>query len=222
MKKTIRVSRRRRRCRKEGRVRWLLYICARYCWLKTGKRYSFVCAKTIFVNGMTLSTEFNKSHIWQKKECVVRRRNNLVFRRCYSLFTVVVVCVRCVIFCLFPCFYVSSKESLFFFTAWEAELLNEQTLASNEMQACLQNGGKEGGIFPVLQPLKCFSSFVRSSLQVLEPLTIYTQCCCEKGCYLLRLLLLLSLQSLEEFGISPRHKVLQQLAKSFLSFPSAI
>ena len=25
--------------------------------------YSFVCAKTIFVNGMTLSTEFNKSHI---------------------------------------------------------------------------------------------------------------------------------------------------------------
>ena len=35
--------------------------------------YSFVCAKTIFVNGMTLSTEFNKSHIWQKKrECVVR------------------------------------------------------------------------------------------------------------------------------------------------------
>ena len=33
--------------------------------------YSFVCAKTIFVNGMTLSTEFNKSHIcvWQKREC---------------------------------------------------------------------------------------------------------------------------------------------------------
>lgn len=28
------------------------------------------------------------------------------------------------------------------------ELLNEQTLASNEMQACLQNGGKRRGNFP--------------------------------------------------------------------------
>ena len=159
----------------------------------------------------------------KKRVCVVRRRNNLVFRRCYSPFTVVVVCVRCVIFCLFPCFYVSSKESLFFFTAWEAELLNEQTLASNEMQACLQNGGKRRGNFPGASAWNAsLRSFVRSSLQVLEPLTIYTQCCCKKGCYLLRLLLLLSLQSLEEFGISPRHKVLQQLAKSFLSFPSAI
>ena len=52
--------------------------------------YSFVCAKTIFVNGMTLSTEFNKSHIcvcvWQKRECCSREGNNLVFRRCYLLF----------------------------------------------------------------------------------------------------------------------------------------
>ena len=49
--------------------------------------YSFVCAKTIFVNGMTLSTEFNKSHICvcgKKREC--REGNNLVFRRCYLLF----------------------------------------------------------------------------------------------------------------------------------------
>ena len=42
------------------------------------------------VNGMTLSTEFNKSHIcvcvWQKRECCSREGNNLVFRRCYLLF----------------------------------------------------------------------------------------------------------------------------------------
>ena len=34
--------------------------------------YSFVCAKTIFVNGMTLSTEFNKSHICV---CVAKKRS---------------------------------------------------------------------------------------------------------------------------------------------------
>ena len=58
-----------------------------------------------------------------------------------------------------------------YFSSQHEELLNEQTLASNEMQACLQNGGKRRGNFPGAQ--KCFSSFVRSSLQVLEPLTIY-------------------------------------------------
>ena len=35
--------------------------------------YSFVCAKTIFVNGMTLSTEFNKSHI-----CVCGKKGSVV------------------------------------------------------------------------------------------------------------------------------------------------
>ena len=107
----------------------------------------------------------------KKRVCVVRRRNNLVFRRCYSPFTVVVVCVRCVIFCLFPCFYVSSKESLFFFTAWEAELLNEQTLASNEMQACLQNGGKRRGNFPGASEMLFFvRSFFAASFRTTNDL----------------------------------------------------
>ena len=41
--------------------------------IRVAESYAFVCAKTIFVNGMTLSTEFNKSHICavcgKKREC---------------------------------------------------------------------------------------------------------------------------------------------------------
>ena len=45
---------------------------------------NFLCeSRQFLVNGMTLSTEFNKSHIWQKKRVSVWG-NNLVFRRCYD------------------------------------------------------------------------------------------------------------------------------------------
>ena len=123
---------------------------------------------------MTLSTEFNKSHIWQKKrERVCGKTGEITSFSADVTTSTVSTTFYCSsgkrkmsFFASFPgfslsslAFYVSAQESLFFFTALsseqasertllEAELLNEQTLASNEMQACLQNGGKERGNFP--------------------------------------------------------------------------
>ena len=55
-----------------------------------------------------------------------------------------------------------------YFSSQHEELLNEQTLASNEMQACLQNGGKRRGNFP--GALKCFSSFFAASFRTTNDL----------------------------------------------------
>ena len=69
-------------------------------------------------------------------------------------------------FASFPAFMCQAKKV--YFSSQHEELLNEQTLASNEMQACLQNGGKRRGNFP--GALKCFSSFFAASFRTTNDL----------------------------------------------------